>query len=199
MFTRGRPPDARLAGILAEVHGADLTYPEVGATRRPGALPAGYHHARASALLGEGDAVFAAAVAGVRGWRLHRGQGFRVVPAEPPVEPGTEVVVDAPLPLGVHVIAACRVVWTVDEADRFGFGYGTLPVHPAAGEEAFVVERLASGAVQITVTAFSRPRHPLVRLGGPIARWQQRQATRGYVTALQAFVAGEISSGPSSG
>jgi uncharacterized protein (UPF0548 family) len=195
MFALGRPSDARLAAVLAEMAGADLTYPEVGATGRPGPLPAGYDHARETAVVGHGDDAFAAAVAGFQGWQLHRGQGFRVVPADPPVAPGTEVVVGIPLGPGVYVIAACRVVWTVDEPDRFGFAYGTLPAHPASGEEAFVVERLPGGEVRGVVTAFSRPRHPLVRLGRPVARRQQQRATRGYLAALARWV----SSAPSSG
>jgi uncharacterized protein (UPF0548 family) len=33
------------------------------------------------------------------------------------------------------------VVWTVDEPNRIGFGYGTLQGHPESGEESFVVSR----------------------------------------------------------
>jgi uncharacterized protein (UPF0548 family) len=46
-----------------------------------------------------------------------------------------------------------------------------------------VVEREPSGEVRGTVAAFSRPRHPLVRLAGPMARRQQATATRGYLDA----------------
>jgi uncharacterized protein (UPF0548 family) len=150
--------------------------------------PAGYHAVRASRAIGAGDAAFDAARAGIRTWQLHRGQGFRVAPAEPPIAPGTEVVTDVPLAGPVHVLAACRIVWTVDEPDRFGFAYGTLAVHPASGEEAFVVERAPSGEVRARVVAFSRPRHPLARLGGPVTRRQQARATEGYLDALQQHV-----------
>jgi uncharacterized protein (UPF0548 family) len=179
-----RPSDARLTQILDGLRRAPLTYDEVAATRDAAVLPDGYHHMRATRLLGvDGDsAVFAAACEALRTWQLHRRQGFRVVPDEPPIEPGTDVVVAVPLP-GAHVVAACRIVWTVDEPGRFGFGYGTLAVHPERGEEAFVVEREPSGEVRGTVAAFSRPRHPLVRLAGPMARRQQATATRGYLDA----------------
>jgi uncharacterized protein (UPF0548 family) len=198
MFVLGRPSDDRLAGILADVAGADLTYPEVGATR-DGDLPGGYHHVRVTATIGDGPADFAAAADGVRTWRLHRGQGFQVVPAAPALAPGTDVVVDAPLPGGVHAVAACRVVWVVDEPERCGFGYGTLPVHPETGEEAFVVDRRPTGEVTVTVVAFSRARHWLARLGGPVARAQQRRATAGYVDALRRHVALSRDRGPSAG
>ena len=35
--------------------------------------------------------------------------------------------------------APCRVVYVVDEPDRRGFAYGTLPGHPETGEELFAV------------------------------------------------------------
>ena len=195
MFLLRRPTPERLAAALAGVAGADLTYPEVGATEPAAtdagaALPAGYHHARLTGRVGTGDAAWAAAAAGVRAWRMHRGQGFTVVPDTPAVAPGTEVLSAIPLPVPpVHVLAACRVVWALDEADRFGFAYGTLPLHPSTGEEAFVLARTGDGGVELHVTAFSRARHPLVRLGGPLARRQQAQAAQGYVDALRAHIA----------
>ena len=53
-----------------------------------------------------------------------------------------------------------------DQPEEYGFAYGTLPAHPEQGEEAFHVAR-RSGRLVFTVTAFSRPRHPAARLGGP--------------------------------
>jgi uncharacterized protein (UPF0548 family) len=189
MFLLRRPSVDRLGQILADVDDEPFTYDEVGATQGD-ELPPGYHHVRQQRDLGEGEAVFAAAADGLRAWQLHRRQGFLVVPAEPPIEAGTVVVSAAPLPVpGVHAVFACRIVWAVDEPDRFGFAYGTLPVHPARGEESFVVERDTGGRTTLTITAFSAPRHPLMRLGGPIARRQQAAATRGYLDALQAHVA----------
>jgi uncharacterized protein (UPF0548 family) len=194
MFVIGRPSDERLEQVLADVRAATVTYPEVGATARPGELPAGYHHVRVTEELGHGDAVFEAAADGVRTWRLHRGQGFRVLPDDPGLAAGTDVVMDVPL-AGIHVIAACRVVWSVDDDDRVGFGYGTLPVHPESGEEAFVVEQTPGGDVVVEVVAFSKPRHALAKLGGPFARRQQKKATRGYVDALRAHVATALRGG----
>lgn len=195
MFLFGRPAEARLEQILAGVAGAPLTYPDVGATVDPDRLPAGYHHVRVIRALGEGDAVFAAAGDGLRSWVLHRGQGFRVLPDDAVVAEGTEVLVDLRLAPAVHAVATCRVVWTIDGPDRVGFGYGTLPVHPASGEEAFVVARDAGGTVRVEIYAFSRPRHPLVRLGGPVARRQQARATEGYAAALDRYVRSRTAGG----
>lgn len=59
--------------------------------------------------------------------------------------------------LFIPVSAPVRVVYVVDESNRKGFGYGTLPGHPQSGEESFIVERTPDGSVWLTVTAFSRP------------------------------------------
>ncbi len=190
MFLVRRPSDARLSHVLAEMGDAPFTYDRVGATAHPDDLPAGYHHVRVARVVGRGDEAFVAAVGGIRGWQLHRRQGFRVAPDDPPVSVGTVVALDVPV-AGIHVIASCRIAWVVDEPHRFGFGYGTLPIHPASGEEAFMVERDAPDAgaeVRLSITAFSRPRHPLMRLGGPVARGQQARATQAYLDALATHV-----------
>ena len=87
----------------------------------------------------------------------------------------------------LYMLAACRIVWTVDEPDTFGFGYGTLPGHPESGEECFVVRRHGGGRVTFEVTAISRARHPIAKLGGPITRALQAR-TAGYIRGVQEWV-----------
>jgi uncharacterized protein (UPF0548 family) len=77
-----------------------------------------------------------------------------------------------------------RVVYVIDEADRIGFGYGTLPGHPASGEEAFIVERHDDDSVWLTIRAFSRPSTWFYRLAWPIVRLQQAKFTARYLRAL---------------
>lgn len=185
MFVRGRPSGAQLDRLLAEQADAALTYDEVGATR--GALPDGYRHDEHAIVLGTGDRVFERGVLGLRRWEAHRGAGLSVRPDDAALVTGTVVVVALPLPL-VTAVAACRIVYVVDESGAFGFAYGTLPAHPEQGEEAFVVRRDAGGDVTFAITAFSRPRHPLARLGGPVGRAIQLNTTRRYLAALKAFV-----------
>lgn len=184
----GRPSDRRLADILAAVRDTPLTYAEHGRTLSRAGLPPGYHHVRARRALGQGDEVWRAACDAVRTWRLHRGAGLRVAPADPAIAVGSEVVTDIGLLGPVHVVAACRIVEVVDEPGRFGFAYGTLRVHPAQGEEAFVVARADDGAVRGEVTAFSRGNGWAMRLGGPVVRRQQAAATDAYLDALQRHV-----------
>ena len=63
----------------------------------------------------------------------------------------------------------------INEARRFGFAYGTLPDHVECGEERFTVECGQDDSVWYDILAFSRPRHPLAKLGQPLVRRWQKQ------------------------
>ncbi|MCP9963221.1 DUF1990 domain-containing protein [Streptomyces somaliensis] len=158
-----------------------LTYPEVGATRSPTALPEGYHHLRHRTPVGQGRAAFEAAGAAVTTWRMHRASGARLRTDAARAEPGVRVRVSVgagPLEYG----APCEVVWAVYGEDRTGFAYGTLTGHPESGEESFVVELLPDGSVWFAVTAFSRPARWYTRAAGPLVplaqRWYARRLGR---------------------
>ena len=96
---------------------------------------------------------------------------------------GDTVVLRVPLgPFGVK--APARVVYIVDEPNRKGFAYGTLPGHPEDGEEAFIVDRRDDGSVWITIRAFSRPSSKRWWLVYPVLRVMQELITRRYLRAL---------------
>jgi uncharacterized protein (UPF0548 family) len=76
------------------------------------------------------------------------------------------------------------VVYVTTEPDRRGFAYGTLPGHPECGEEAFHLVRQGS-SVLFRVRAFSRPRHPLARLGAPVTRAMQRRTNHRYLEVMR--------------
>ena len=156
-----------------------LTYDDVGATLAPD-LPEGYHHLEVRRRIG-GREVYAAAGDFVLGWGLQRDAGLRV-PTSAPVSEGLEVR----LRLGPLTVPV-RVVRLVDEPDRCGFVYGTLPGHPETGEEAFLVERDADGT-WLRVRAFSRPARWYSRLGGPVTSWMQRRYTERYFAAAEGAV-----------
>jgi uncharacterized protein (UPF0548 family) len=182
-FTRSVDAD-RLREFLETARSSPLSYPEVGASL--GSRPDGYHHDSYDVALGTGDAVYRRAIRGLEEWQTHRAAGVIVYPPDAPIENGTTVALALPAP-GLHVLAACRIVAVVREADRFGFAYGTLAGHPEQGEEAFLIER-DGDTVRFTITAFSRPHALLARIGFPLARVIQRRVTRAYLTGLQAFV-----------
>ena len=81
-------------------------------------------------------------------------------------------------PLAIR--APVRVVYLLDEPDRQGFAYGTLPGHPETGEEAFVLTRGADGRVTFAISAFSRPVSLLARVAGPAGVLTQRWVTGRY-------------------
>ncbi|QCQ90995.1 DUF1990 family protein [Rhodococcus sp. SGAir0479] len=156
----------------------ELTYSEVGATA--GELPAGYRHLRESLRLGRGEDTFLAASDALMHWQVHRRAGLRVDAESPTVKVGTTVVLRW---FGFTI--PCRVVYVIDEPNRRGFAYGTLPGHPESGEERFCVERDDDGEVRAVITTFSRPGRWYTRLGDPVARVVQTLMTRRY---LHAFV-----------
>jgi len=166
---------------------APLTYPEVGATRAE-AMPPGYGHVSRDVRLGSGPELFERAVAALFGWRMHEEAGLAVLHAGGPAAPGIVVVLRAGWG-PVRLTVPCRVVYTVDEAWRRGFAYGTLPGHPERGEEAFTIAMTATGEVRMRIRAFSRPASLVARAGGPVSRLIQRYATDRYVSALRRLAA----------
>ena len=115
---------------------------------------------------------------------MHRDSGMSVTASQPAATAGAVAVLRwgfGPLTFP----ATCRVVYTVDEPDRRGFAYGTLPGHPVRGEEAFVVRLEPGGEVRFTITAFSRPGSLMARLGGPVAGRVQKLLTDRYIRALR--------------
>lgn len=89
----------------------------------------------------------------------------------------------------LRVKAPVRVVYVVDERDRRGFAYGTLPGHPERGESSFVVERTSDGSVWLEVRGFSRPAHGGVWALYPALRLAQSIVMRRYLRALAGTIA----------
>ncbi len=185
-FRPGRVGGEALAEALAASTAAEVTYRPVGVTLGDAALP-GYRTDRYEIELGRGVLVLDRARDGLRAWAAHRGAGVRVEPPDAALAEGATVVLVTRLG-PASVLAACRVVALVDEPRRFGFAYGTLPLHPESGEEAFLVERGSDDLVWFRVVAVSRARHPLARLGAPVARSVQGRVTRGYLEGLRRAV-----------
>lgn len=180
-----RPSDAKIARFLAEQEAMPVTYDAVGATRS-GDRPKGFHVDHWAGPLGTGDVAFQRAKDGLRHWAAHAGAGVRVTPANAELSVGQTVALVVRTG-GAWMLVACRVVWVLDEAEAFGFGYGTLPGHPECGEESFVVHRRSDDVV-FDVDAISRARHPLAKLGGPVTRFLQAQTARGYLRGLREWV-----------
>ena len=165
-----------------QLHRAGFTYNEVGATRCD-TLPRDYHHLRRSRTVGTGSERFEEAACVLLSWDMHRRAGLRVRNSSQQVVAGAVAVLRFGIGR-VSLSAPVRVVYVIDEPRRKGFAYGTLPGHPESGEEAFILEVRANGAVSFTITAFSRPRTLLARLGGPVSRAVQLRVTNQYLRAI---------------
>jgi len=163
---------------LSDLAGLALTYAEVGATA--GSLSAGYHHVRLSSRIGTGRDRFEQAGAAVMRYGMLRGAGLRVAATTEVAEVGTEVLGK----LGPFA-APCRVVYVVDEPNRRGFAYGSLPGHAVSGEEMFGVRyHPADESVHAEVVAFSRPATWWSQIGAPVASVIQRMVTRRYLSVV---------------
>lgn len=173
-----------------------FTYGAVGGTAPGGELPAGFAVDRSTVELGRGGEVFLAARRGIEAWAQFDLGWCEAWPRETPIHTGEAVTVVV-RSVGLWWANAARIVHVVDEsagqADaqtmKFGFAYGTLPGHVEMGEELFLVEwDQTTDAVAYSILAFSRPRHPLARLGRPLVRRLQQRFREDSAAAMQRWV-----------
>ena len=167
-------------------------YPGVGGTEQ-GSAPEGYDRVLEEARLGSGLDVYRRVADGLLGWELQRRAGLRVRADSPRVVPGAHVVSG----FGVgpfRLPAPCQVVWVREPTpggvpQSAGFGYGTLPGHPARGEESFEVEINSQGEVWLRIRAFSRPANWFYAAGGLVTRAAQRYVTSRYIEGARTLAA----------
>jgi uncharacterized protein (UPF0548 family) len=177
------PSDGDLRALLTEQELLSPTFRWLGATTRDERVP-GYKFDQFTTVIGDDEQIWARAKDALTHWRPQRGAGLRIYPPGVSVEVGATVLVVGGV-LGVAMLAACRVVNVIDEPDRFGYVYATLPLHPECGEEAMYVERDNEGVVRFELRVLSELRDPIARLGGPVSRRMQAAATRRYIEAMK--------------
>jgi uncharacterized protein (UPF0548 family) len=192
MFLQRKPSEEVVKRFISSQQDLSFSYAQVGATRNQSRdVDGGYTIDHNRLKLGEGEETFRRAVAALRNWRQFNLGWVTVVPPGRPLEVGITVAVQAKV-FGFWSLNAARVVYVIDESDyekaTFGFAYGTLPDHIERGEERFTVERCADDSVWYDIYAFSRPRHPLVRLGFPITRMLQKRFVRDSLAVMKAAV-----------
>ena len=164
----------------AELRAAAFNYEHVGETAHGQHVP-GYGWMERSTTLHRTD--FEAAASDLLRWRLQERAGLRVQASESPLQMDTVVLMRLGIgPLSLRI--PCRVVYVIDQPHLRGFAYGTLPGHPEAGEERFVLEQHDDETISLTITAFSRPASRLSRVGGPVTRRVQEVMTVRYLRGL---------------
>lgn len=177
-----RPSDEKMIGIWEEQSSLPITYKNAGMTR--GGSHRGYRRNRAAVSLPPGS--FKNARDHLRAWDAQRGAGFGVYP-ERPVAQGMAVLVYGRLGT-LYTSVCCRVIYIIDDDDRWGFAYGTLPHHVARGEESFIVSKDKDENVTFTVESLSRPATLVARMGAPLTRLVQARVTARYLEAMRRAV-----------
>jgi uncharacterized protein (UPF0548 family) len=141
-------------------------------------VPKGYARDHTRTEIGNGEQAFEAARAAFRRWEQFNLGWVRVANPDASIEPDEIVAVEAHT-LGLWSVNFSRILYVIDEPDRFGLGYGTTPMHVERGEERFLLELYpVSGAVYYDLLAVSQAAKWLVRLGYPYTRSQQHKFAR---------------------
>jgi uncharacterized protein (UPF0548 family) len=165
---------------LTDLVDLPLTYDDVGATAGQTSLPDGFNHVVAAKRIGRGRARYEQAAETVMRYGMLRGAGVVVRASTEVAEVGTLVLGR----LGPFA-APCRVVYVLDEPNRRGFAYGTLPGHPVSGEERFSVRYdPADDGVYSEVAAFSLPHAWWAKVGAPALTMVQKLVTQRYLAAV---------------
>jgi uncharacterized protein (UPF0548 family) len=192
MLLDRQPSEEEIRRFVSSQRDLPFSYEQVGATQSE--PPRGYNVDHNRIKLGLGKETYARAVAALRMWQQFDLGWVTVVPAGQPVDVGTVVAVQAKV-FGLWWLNAARIVYVVDEQReqrvRYGFAYGTLPDHVERGEERFMIEWLKEkdNSVWYDIYAFSRPKHPLTKIGYPITRALQRRFVRDSLVVMKAAAA----------
>ncbi len=200
MFAIRRPRDAAVREHLVRQRRLPLSYDAVGASRDPGSIPRDFRVDHQRVELGRGDEVFARARRAIGHWTMFDLGWVELCWPAAPIERGTTVgVLARTFPL--YSLSACRVVYVIDEPDRFGFAYGTLPDHVGRGEERFLVEldRDRGDRVFYDLLAFSRPGKIITALGYPGMRVLQRRFRRDSASRMKRAACGSAATTAPSG
>jgi uncharacterized protein (UPF0548 family) len=176
LFQLNSPNKQQLDALIVEQKVKPFSYPHITDTSLTieQKTPKGFRYDNNSVLIGTGEAVFQAACAAIRHWQMFPGGWADIYARDTPLEAGRIVVMCARV-WGIWWLNCARIVFTVNEPNRFGFAYGTLEHHAESGEELFQVRMNDAGEVFYEILAFSRPRHWMARLAFPIARYHQRK------------------------
>lgn len=177
----GRPSTERLARLQAKAIG-DLPTNPIGLLK--GERPETMEFKVWRTEIEHGD--FDRAVHGIRDWAGHKRAGIVRYPEVPEIRAGETLAMAIPAgPLSVS--ATARIVEVIEEPDRFGFTYSTLPHHPEDGEESFIVTRHDDGTVEMAVSIMWRGAAVANHVLPPLTRFLQERAINHYLIGTADF------------
>lgn len=191
MFKLIKPELDEINKFLAKSSVSGLNYPEHGSTKFD-VSPKNYTSDHNKISLGFGSETFDIAKAALTKWKMFDLSWVDLYSDETPIIAGKNVAVVI-RHLGFYSINNARIIYVIDEPQRFGFAYGTLDEHSEIGEERFMVELDdINKEVIYSLYALSRPGHILAKLGYPYVRNLQKQFARDSMAAMKDFVNNSI-------
>lgn len=176
MFLVTKPTSESIDRFLGRAATTDYSYSKVGATRTEQTIHESvYNVDHNQIVIGSGLEEFGKAKNAITFWRMFDMPWVELCWPNTPIEEGRTVAILI-RHFGFYSLNAARIVYTIEEPDRFGFAYGTLEDHGESGEERFSV-RLdeETGDVVYDLYAISQPKHFLAYLGYPLTRILQKR------------------------
>jgi len=191
MFSLHRLAESSIRRKLQIARSLPVSYKiELDTQRGPQGLtaPPGYVLDHTHGKIGRGEAAFDAAKSALRQWKHFDLGWVRVANPEAPIAPGEVIAVEVHA-LGLWSLNLSRILYVIDEPNRFGFAYGTTPLHAERGEERFLLKYDPdSGNLSYDLLALSQPAHPLAKLAYPYTRSLQHRFARDSVERMKRAV-----------
>jgi uncharacterized protein (UPF0548 family) len=185
MFLLRKPSDTEIRSFISAQQRSHFSYSPLEVTRS--SAPAGYNADHNRVQLGTGAQCFTAAVTAIRQWKMFDFDWVRLYWDHTPIEPGATLAVVVKH-LGIWSMNACRIVYVIDERERYGFAYGTLAEHAEKGEERFMIEwNRDDDTVWYDLLAVSKPRLAAT-LGYPYTRHLQKRFAQDSKRAMKRAV-----------
>jgi len=153
-------------------------------------VPSGFVRDHTRSEIGHGAAAFEAAKSAFRRWEHFNLGWVRIANPKAPIKPAEIICMEAHT-LGLWTVNFTRILYAIDEPQRFGYGYGTTAMHVERGEERFLLEfDPIGGAVSYELLAVSQPAHWMTWLGYPYARSRQHKFARESHRHMRELLAG---------
>ena len=166
------------------------TYSAIRQTAQEAGIPK-FDNDRLKTIIGHGELDFEKAKAAIQNWQMFPRNWTRILPQDALIQANTTIAMNAHF-CGIWWRNACRIVYVIDEPNRYGFAYGTLPGHVESGEELFLVYKDETGTVWYEIKAFSRPRHWIAKLGYPLVRLLQARFRRDSTKQMKDFIFNDL-------
>ena len=180
--TFSMPKPQKLVDFLQNQQNKPYSYQNVGGSND--GLQKGFNNDHNFVNLGHGEQVWVNAKNALKNWKQFPASWTKIIPNDTLLMKSKTVAVLFKL-FGIWWINSARIVYSIDEKDKFGFAYGTLQGHLEKGEELFLIERDQNGEIFYHIKAFSKPDYWFVWMVFPLARYFQRRFVKESMKIMQ--------------